>query len=81
MEEKQTSVQEEPAIIETKPEGSRRTTWRENAQKSLWTLLTIAAAIIFYYLIQSLGEITTYVGTLLKGISPVLWGLVFAASG
>ncbi len=78
MEEKQTSVQEEPAIIETKPEGSRRTTWRENAQKSLWTLLTIAAAIIFYYLIQSLGEITTYVGTLLKGISPVLWGLVFA---
>ena len=78
MEDNHSTVQEEPEIIETKPESSRRATWHENAQKSLWTLLTIAAAIIFYYLIQSLGEITTYVGTLFKGISPVLWGLVFA---
>lgn len=46
--------------------------------KSLWTLLTIAAAILFYYLIQSLGVISGYIATLFKGISPIIWGMVFA---
>ena len=58
MEDKETNVEIEPEISEVKAEGFHRYTWRENAQKSLWTLLTVAAAIIFYYLIQSLGEIT-----------------------
>ena len=78
MEDKETNVEIEPEISEVKAEGFHRYTWRENAQKSLWTLLTVAAAIIFYYLIQSLGEITGYLGMIFKGISPVLWGLVFA---
>ena len=78
MEEKEPTLQKEPPILEEKPETGRHSTWRENAQKSLWTLLTVAAAIIFYNLIQSLGEISGYLAALFKGISPVLWGLVFA---
>ncbi len=53
-------------------------TWQERAQKSLWTFLTIAAAVVFYYLIQYLGAISAYIAAILKGISPVIWGLVFA---
>lgn len=53
-------------------------TWQERAQKSLWTFLTIAAVIVFYYLIQYLGAISAYIAAILKGISPVIWGLVFA---
>lgn len=75
MEEHETTVQ---APTEEEHQESRRHTWRENAQKSLWTLLTIAAAILFYYLIQSLGAISGYVAALFKGISPIIWGIVFA---
>lgn len=53
-------------------------TWQERAQKALWTFLTIAAAIVFYHLIQYLGAISAYIAAILKGISPVIWGLVFA---
>lgn len=52
--------------------------WRDRANKALWTFLTIAAAIIFYYLIQYLGSISAYIGVILRGLSPVIWGLVFA---
>lgn len=58
--------------------SSQRESWQERAQKSLWTFLTIAAAIIFYYLIQYLGSISAYIATICKGISPVFWGLVLA---
>ena len=52
--------------------------WRNRANKALWTFMTIAAAIIFYYLIQYLGSISEYIGMILRGLSPVIWGLVFA---
>lgn len=53
-------------------------TWQSNAAKSLWTFLTIAAAILFYHIIQYLGEISTFVGSVLSALSPILWGLVIA---
>ena len=53
-------------------------TWQDRAQKALWTFLTIAAAIIFYHLLQYLGNISAFVGKVLHGMSPVLWGLIFA---
>ena len=59
---------------------SRGETWQERAQHSLWTFLTIAAAIIFYYLIQYLGTISSYIAMIFNGISPVIWGLVFACN-
>ncbi|MBQ4464997.1 MAG: AI-2E family transporter, partial [Oscillospiraceae bacterium] len=65
---------EEPEFLKA-PQGE---TWQERAQRALWTFLTIAAVIVFYYLIQYLGTISSYIGTILKGISPVIWGLVFA---
>lgn len=65
---------QEPEFLKS-PRGE---TWQEHAQKSLWTFLTIAAAIMFYYLIQYLGSISAYIGTILKGVSPVIWGLIFA---
>lgn len=59
-------------------EKQEHETWRDHAQKSLWTLLTIGAAILLYYLIQSLGVISGFVKTVLSGLSPVIWGLVLA---
>ena len=56
----------------------REGTWQDRAQKALWTFLTIAAAIIFYHLLQYLGTISAFIGKVLHGMSPVLWGLVFA---
>lgn len=56
----------------------REETWQLRAQKALWTFLTIAAAIIFYHLLQYLGTISAFIGKVLHGMSPVLWGLVFA---
>ncbi len=56
----------------------RTVTWQERAQKALWTFLTIAAAIAFYYLIQYLGTISEFIGKILKGMSPVIWGLIIA---
>lgn len=56
----------------------REETWQNRAQKALWTFLTIAAAIIFYHLLQYLGTISAFIGKVLHGMSPVLWGLVFA---
>ena len=56
----------------------REETWQDRAQKALWTFLTIAAAIIFYHLLQYLGTISAFIGKVLHGMSPVLWGLVFA---
>lgn len=53
-------------------------TWSDRAQKAIWTFLTIAAAIVFYHLLQYLGAISTFIGKVLHGMSPVLWGLVFA---
>ena len=62
---------------ETKSVSSGET-WKERASKSIWTFLTIAAAIVFYHLMQYLGTISAYIGTILRGISPVIWGLIFA---
>jgi len=58
--------------IHTEPE------WKEQLSKFIWNFLVVAAAILFYYLIQYLGNITNFIKTVLNGISPVIWGLVFA---
>ena len=52
--------------------------WKEQFSKSLGNFLVVAAAILFYYLIQYLGNISNFVMMVLKGISPVIWGLVLA---
>ena len=59
-------------------EEELHSSWREQAQKSLWMFLTVAAIIIFYYVIQQLGAITGFIGKILAGISPVIWGLILA---
>lgn len=53
-------------------------TWRSNAVKALWTFLTIAAAILFFYIIQYLGQISAFIGSVLSTLSPIFWGLVIA---
>lgn len=55
-----------------------KTTWQTAAVKSLWTFLTIAAAILFYYIIQYLGQISSFIGSVLSALSPIFWGLVIA---
>ncbi|MDE5884471.1 MAG: AI-2E family transporter [Oscillospiraceae bacterium] len=52
--------------------------WKQQATKSLWMFLTIAAVILFYYLIQYLGSISSFIAMVLTGISPVIWGLALA---
>ena len=69
---------EESTEIKTAAAPVREETWQERAQKALWTFLTIAAAIIFYHLLQYLGTISAFIGKVFHGMSPVLWGLVFA---
>ena len=66
---------EEPSLVSVNPHEQ---TWQERAQKAIWTFLTIAAAIIFYHLLQYLGTISAFIGKVFHGMSPVLWGLVFA---
>ncbi|MBQ8926778.1 MAG: AI-2E family transporter [Oscillospiraceae bacterium] len=56
----------------------RRDDWHRRAVNALWTFLTVAAAILFYYLVQYLGTISKFIGTVLTGLSPVIWGLIFA---
>ncbi|MCR5718000.1 MAG: AI-2E family transporter [Oscillospiraceae bacterium] len=56
----------------------REESWQSRAQKALWTFLTIAAAIIFYHLLQYLGTISEFVQKVLHGMSPLFCGLVFA---
>lgn len=53
-------------------------TWKEKASVSLWVFLTVAALILFYYLLQYLADISAFFGAILSGISPVIWGLIFA---
>ena len=55
-----------------------RDDWHRRAVKALWTFLTIAASILFYYLVQYLGTISKFIGAVLTGLSPVIWGLIFA---
>ncbi|MBE6826846.1 MAG: AI-2E family transporter [Ruminococcus sp.] len=63
----------------TNPNSSRsKETWQSRAVKSLWTFLTIAAAIIFYYFIQYLGEISAFVGGVISSLGPVICGLIIA---
>ncbi|MDE6004509.1 MAG: AI-2E family transporter [Oscillospiraceae bacterium] len=59
-------------------ENSSSEIWKQQLGKFIWTFLTIAAAILFYYLIQYLGSISKFFLSVMKGISPVLWGLVLA---
>lgn len=66
---KQTEIPEQP---------SYRRGWQEYAQQSLFTLLTVIIAILFYHLIQYIGEISGFFRAILSGISPVIWGLVLA---
>ncbi len=63
----------------TNPNSSRsKETWQSRAVKSLWTFLTIAAAIIFYYFIQYLGQISAFVGGVISSLGPVICGLIIA---
>lgn len=59
-------------------ENSNSEVWKQQLGKFIWTFLTIAAAILFYYLIQYLGSISKFFLTIMNGISPVIWGLVLA---
>ncbi|MBE6849408.1 MAG: AI-2E family transporter [Ruminococcus sp.] len=52
--------------------------WQSSAVKSLWTFLTIAAAILFYHIIQYIGQISTFIGSVLSALSPIFWGLIIA---
>lgn len=56
----------------------QKETWQSRASKFLWTFLTIAASILFFYIIQYLGQISSFIGTVLSSLSPILWGLVIA---
>ncbi len=56
----------------------QRENWRVRASKSMWTFLTVAAAILFYYLLQHLGSISSFFGNVLSAISPIIWGIVIA---
>ncbi len=38
----------------------------------------IAASILFYYLLQHLGSISSFFGSVLQGLSSIIWGLVLA---
>lgn len=38
----------------------------------------IAASILFYYLLQHLGSISSFFGSVLQGLSAIIWGLVLA---
>lgn len=52
--------------------------WLAYAQQSLFTLLIVIAGILFYHLMQYIGEISAFFKAILSGISPVIWALVFA---
>ncbi len=56
----------------------KKETWQSRASKSLWTFLTIAAAILFFYIIQYLGQISDFIGSVLSSLSPIFWGLIIA---
>ncbi len=62
----------EPLIPQSKED------WQSHARKSLWTFLTIAAAILFFYIIQYLGQISSFFGSVLSGLGPILCGLIIA---
>ncbi len=52
--------------------------WKLRAANSLWTFLTVAAILIFFYIIQHLGQISAFVGGVISSISPILCALVIA---
>lgn len=62
----------EPLIPQSKED------WQSHARKSLWTFLTIAAAVLFFYIIQYLGQISSFFGSVLSGLGPIFCGLVIA---
>ncbi|MBE6875312.1 MAG: AI-2E family transporter [Ruminococcus sp.] len=59
-------------------ESSGKSPFQEQLSKFIWTFLVVASAILFYYLIQYLGNISDFFLKVLKGISPVIWGLILA---
>ena len=59
-------------------EHSGKNTFQEQFSRFVWTFLIVACAILFYYLIQYLGNISGFFLTVLHGISPVIWGLILA---
>jgi len=59
-------------------ESSGKSPFQEQLSKFIWTFLVVASAILFYYLIQYLGNISDFFLKVLKGISPVIWGLLLA---
>lgn len=77
-ETKQTTHSNSSLNSESAPDDASPENWKQQATKSLWMFLTIAAVILFYYLIQYLGSIFSFISMILTGISPVIWGLVLA---
>ncbi len=59
-------------------DSSGKSSFQEQFSRFIWTFLIIAASILFYYLIQYLGNISDFFVKVLKGISPVIWGLILA---
>ena len=59
-------------------ETSEKSSFREQFSKFVWTFLVIATSVLFYYLIQYLGNISEFFIKILKGISPVITGLILA---
>ena len=63
---------------DNRKQESPRKSWTDYARQSLFTLLIVFAGILFYHLMQYIGEISGFIKTVISGLSPVIWGLVFA---
>ena len=63
---------------DNRKQDSPHKSWTDYAQQSLFTLLIVFAGILFYHLMQYIGEISGFVKAVISGMSPVIWGLVFA---
>lgn len=51
---------------------------RDNLTWALTAFLTIAACVLFYFIVKSLGAIGGFFGDLLSILSPFIWGFVLA---
>jgi predicted PurR-regulated permease PerM len=51
---------------------------RDNLTWGLTAFLTIAACVVFYFIIKGLGSIGDFFGKLISILSPFIWGLVLA---
>ncbi len=52
--------------------------WKTRATSAVWTFFTVAAIILFYYLLGYIAEIFSFFSEVLSTISPVVIGLIIA---